>query len=183
MTWSAPSTFLGSGEKKKVTLVFMTEAYINTSVDSYPVEFLNMKLKHIVVFGKDVLAGLAFQPCDLRLQLERELKGKIFHLQEGFLESEGREKDIRQLIKLSLGAFIPLFRALLFLGGCEVPQGRRGVIKSLSQVFPIDPDVFLNSIDIKEDKGRFSAEEIKKLFKAYRQEIVKLSAIIDCMKV
>jgi len=170
-------------KKRRVANVFMTQAYITSSVDAYPVEFLNMKLNHRMLFGQDVLTELTFLPSDLRLQLERELKGKIFHLRHGWLECEGKEKGLRQLIKLSLGAFMPLFKALLFLRGYEVPHGRRDVIKSLSLAYPINPDVFLRSIDLREQRCRFSAGEVRQLFKLYQEEIAKVSTLIDRMEV
>ena len=170
-------------KRMRVASVFMTPAYIASSVDSYPVEFLNMKHNHRLLFGSDMLTGLAFLPCDLRLELERELKGKIFHLQHGWLECEGKDKGLRQLIKLSLGAFIPLFKALLFIGGAEIPHGRRDVIKSLASAYPINADVFLRCIDLREGRGKFSDGEVKELFKSYQKEIVKVSALVDAMEV
>lgn len=170
---------VGKWRKKRVASVFMTQAYIISSVDAYPVEFLNMKLNHRLLFGTDVLTELTFLSRDLRLQLERELKGKMFHLRQGWLECEGKEKGLRQLIKLSLGDFVPLFKALLFLRGYEIPSGRRDVIKSLSLAYPINPDVFLRCIDLREGRGRFSAGEVKQLFKSYQEEIAKVSALID----
>ena len=39
-------------------------------------EFLNFKLVHHTLYGEDLLAGLEIDKKDLRLQCERELKGK-----------------------------------------------------------------------------------------------------------
>jgi hypothetical protein len=174
---------LAKWRKRRIVAVFMTRDFIRSSIDAYPVEFLNMKLNHTVVFGEDVLAGLTFQPCDLRLQLERELKGKMFHLQQGFLEREGKEKGLRELIRLSLGAFIPLFKALLFLRGFEIPQGRRDIVKALSLASRINPDVFLQCVDIRESVGKYTSREIKALFNAYQKEVAKLSDFVDLMEV
>ncbi len=174
---------VGRWRKRMVTVVFMTRDYIDSSIDAYPIEFLNMKLNHRLLFGADVFEGLTFPPRDLRLQLERELKGKILHLQQGFLDSEGKDKGIRQLIRVSLGAFLPLFRALLFLRGYEIPTGRRDVIKALSLAYNIKPDVYLHCVDVREGKDKYSSGEIKELFKSYHEEIAKLSSCIDCLEV
>jgi hypothetical protein len=40
----------------------MAKSYIESSLDSYPVEFLNMQKKHILVYGEDVLRDISFQP-------------------------------------------------------------------------------------------------------------------------
>ena len=168
--------------KRKVKFLFMTSAYIKSSIDSYPVEFLNMKLEHIMVFGIDVLEDLKFEPRHIRLQVERELKGKKLHLRHGFLDRGGQEKGLRELIGLSLGAFIPLFKALLFLRSCEIPEGRREIVKALSLACPVNPDIFFKCIDIKEGAGKYPAGAIKPLFKSYQEEIAKLSEFVDAME-
>ena len=43
------------------TPLFMTKAFIGSSVDVYPVEFLNMKRHYQVVHGEDVLRDLVFE--------------------------------------------------------------------------------------------------------------------------
>lgn len=171
-------------KKKNVAIpFFMTKSYINSSLDSYPIEFLNMQKSYITVFGEDVLKELSFDPRFLRLQCEKELKGKILHLREGFLETEGNDKRIRNLIKISLTAFIAIFKALLYLAEVEIPGDRREVINSVSEKFGINAGVFLKCADIKEDKRSFSSSEIKEIFKAYLMEVRKLSGIIDKFEV
>ena len=170
-------------KKHVATPLFVTKTYINSSLDSYPIEFLNMQQNHITVFGEDVLKELSLEPSLLRLQCERELKGKILHLREGFLETEGKEKRIRALIKISLTAFISIFKALLYLEEVKIPNSRREVIKFVAEEFGINSDVFLKCVDIKEDKGNFSSSEINEIFKAYLTEVKRLSEIVDKLDV
>ena len=64
-------------KKKNVSVpLVMTDSYIRSSLDSYPLEFLNMKSRYECVYGKDVLKDLSFPKDDLRLQCEREIKVK-----------------------------------------------------------------------------------------------------------
>ena len=169
---------------KGVHFIFMREDFIRSSVDSYPVELLNFKLNHRILYGKDVFSALNFDHRDLRLQLERELKGKIFHLRHGFLEGRGKGRSIRELIILSLRAFFPLFKAFLYLQGYEIPHGRRDVIKALSLACPeLVPEVFLSCIDIREGKARMGERELKNLFSDYLREIIKFSCFVDRLKV
>ncbi len=85
--------------KRNVAIpLFMTRSYLTGSQDAYPIEFLNMKRHYVVVSGEDVLAGLAFDPRHIRLQLERELRGKLLHLRSGYLATEGSARKIRELI-------------------------------------------------------------------------------------
>jgi hypothetical protein len=170
--------------KRKVAVpLLMTKSYITSSLDSYPLEFLNIKRNHVLVFGEDVLGELSIDSHHLRLQVERELKGKLLLLRIGFLETEGRVKRVRHLIGVSLPAFISIFNALLYLKDIEIPQGKREVIRAVDKAFPIDPEVFLKCTDIEEGLGNFSSSDIQAIFRTYIREIRKLAEIIDGMKI
>ena len=170
--------------KRKVAMpLFMTRAEILSSRDSYPIEFLSMKKHYVIVSGEDVLGGLSFEPAHLHLQAEREFKGKLVHLRKGYLEAEGRARQIRELIKTSFTAFISIFRALLYLKGIEIPQARRDIINAVAREYSVDPVIFLKCADIKEDIDRIGASEIKDVFIDYVKQIERLSAIVDGMSV
>ena len=49
----------------------VSERYIQESLDSFPVEFLTLKLHHRCLFGEDPLAEIEIEPKHIRLQLER----------------------------------------------------------------------------------------------------------------
>lgn len=170
-------------KRKVATPLFMTKAEITSSLDSYPIELLTMKKHYALVFGEDVLAGLSFNPSHILLQFERELKGKILQLRRGFLEAEGRTRQVRDLIKASFTAFISIFKALLFFKNIDIPQNRRDIIRSVAGAFSINPDAFLQCADIKEDIDHIPASEIQAVFKAYMTEIERLSKIVDTMNI
>jgi len=41
-------------KKNVATPLFMTKSYISSSLDSYPLEFLNMRNGYVLVYGEDV---------------------------------------------------------------------------------------------------------------------------------
>ena len=162
-----------------VTPLVMTREFIETSLDSYPIEFLNMKNSHILVHGEDVLKDLVFKPADLRLQIEREIKGKIILLTQGYLETEGAARALRQLIRKSFTAFVSIFNALLFLKQGKAPQTRRETIKEVCNQFSLDTAVFERCSDIKEGKDKLASKEIINIFKKYLREVEKIGNIVD----
>jgi len=171
-----------SWKKRRVAVpLFMTGNFIESSLDSYPIEFLNMKNNHIVIYGKDVLAGLNFNQEYLRLQIERELRGKLILLRQGFLESEGKAKLLRQLISNSLTAFISIFNALLYFKEGKAPQGRRDTIKEAGKLFTIDAGVFMLCADIKEGIDKLNSEEIIAAFGKYLKEINNICNMVDSL--
>jgi hypothetical protein len=174
---------VGGWKKRGVTTpLVMTKAFLNNALDVYPIEFLTMKEHHVRVYGDDVLSTLAFDcPC-LRLQVEREIKGKLIHLQQGYLESEGQAKKLRDLIKVSLVAFLSLFTAILYLKGKPIPTGRRQVIKNACELAGIDGDVFIRCLEVKEDAVKYDLKEMVPLFDQYLGEIEKFDDFVDQLK-
>lgn len=166
--------------KRQVAIpLLMTRSHLIGSQDAYPIELLNMKRHYVVVFGKDVLADLAFDRPHVRLQLERELRGKLLHLRSGYLATEGNAGKIRDLIALSLTAFVSLFCALLYLRNIEIPQGNRDIITAAGKAFGIDPVVFFKCEEIRRKADRFSRSEVTAIFLAYMKEVSRLVDRID----
>ena len=171
-------------KKKNVAIpLFMTKAYIDSSLDSYPLEFLNMQRTYVPVYGDDVLKDMSIAPDDLRLQCEREIKGKLLLLREGFLDTEGNKRRIRELISASITAFISIFSGLLYLKGIEIPQRRRGILEVIAKEIPVDEDIFRKCMDVKEGKKDYSSAEIKEVFKDYIIEVRKLWEYVDKMEI
>ena len=161
------------------TPVIMTMAFIGSSLDVYPVELLNMKRHYEVVHGEDVLAQLVFDGRALRLQCERELKGKLMLLRTRFLETADKAQELRGLLAASITAFLSLFIALLALKGREAPRGRREIVAAVADEFGIETTPFLHCIDLREGKKGLPLAELKSIFRAYTAEIQRLIAIVD----
>jgi predicted nucleotidyltransferase len=159
--------------------LFLTPEYVTTSMDVFPIEYLNFQKNHTLLFGKDLLAELSFEKEHVRLQCERELKGKLLLLRGAFLESQGRAKDLEDVIGQSIKAFVSIFEALLFLKDKELPKRKREIIKTACETFEMDPGVFLKLVDIKEGKERLSGPEMLSLYKDYLSQVKKFAKMID----
>ncbi len=175
---------VGRWRKRNVAIpLFMTRSYLAGSQDSYPIEFLNMRRHYRVVSGEDVLAPLALDPRHIRLQLERELRGKLLHLRSGYLATEGKANKIRDLIGASLTAFVSLFSALLCLKKLEIPKGKRDIITAAGTAFCFDAAVFLKCEEIRRKADHFSSAEVRAVFRDYLREVGQLCELIDRMDV
>lgn len=170
-------------KKRNVAVpLVMTDSYIRSSLDSYPLEFLNMKSRYECVYGKDVLKDLSFPKDDLRLQCEREIKGKLLLLREEFLMTEGKTDLIKDLIARSITAFISIFRGLLYLRDLESPETAHSVVERTANAFSFHEHPFLQCLKIKENSGSFSPSETEAVFKTYLHEVRKLWHIADTLE-
>ena len=159
--------------------LIMTKAFIFSSIDVYPVEFLNMKRHYEVVHGEDVLKDLVFDGKALRLQCERELKGKLMLLRTGFLNTAGKAEDLRRLMAVSITAFLSVFGALLLVRGREIPKERRDIVPAVAQTYGLDAAPFLRCIDLREGKKDLSLGDLKTIFQSYMAEIEILIKAVD----
>ncbi len=172
--------YLKSFRKKHVAVpLLMTEQFIQTSLDTFPVEFLNMKLRYKLLQGKDVLVDLEIDKAWLRTQCERELKGKLLHLRQGFIETEGKASALKVLISQSLKTFFFLFNALIFLKDSPIPETKKEKITLLTKLYDIDEKVFRDLLDVFEERVKPGEAELELLAMDYIDEMMNLSRKVD----
>ncbi|MCP4665383.1 MAG: hypothetical protein GY849_03365 [Deltaproteobacteria bacterium] len=159
--------------------LFLTEAYVKNSLDVFPIEYLNFQREHSLVFGKDVFKDLSFDREHLRLQCEREIKGKLLLLREALLDTAGKGKALKAVIGQSISAFIAIFEALLYLKGKDVPQGKGEIIRAAAEAYERDAGVFEKLLHIKEERMKPGDAEILGLYKEYVKEVRELSKQVD----
>ena len=166
--------------KKGVALpLFLTEDYIKSSLDVFPIEYLSFQQNHVQVFGKEILKDLRFAPEFIRLQCEREIKGKLLLLREAFIESGGKGKALKRVIQEALPALIAIFEALLHLKEIPMPGNRREIVRVAAGAFEVDSGIFEGLLDIREGNSDRRDEEVVGLFKGCLKEMRKLSKKID----
>ena len=73
------------GKARIAAPLIMTPGYVKASLDTFPLELLEIKQNHVTVFGDDYFDDLAFDDAHVRLQCERELKAILIGLRQGLL--------------------------------------------------------------------------------------------------
>ncbi len=168
-------------KRRVATPLFLTEHYIERSLDSFPLEFWDMQRFHQIVYGKDVLKPLSIRRSDLRLQCEREVKGKLLHLRQNYLNAEGKIWRLRALLSVSVSGFATIFNALLFLKD-EAPENRRqDIFLKTARVFDLDSEVFDRILKIRQKKRKLYKIEAGPLIEKYIEEIRKLAEKVDTL--
>lgn len=168
--------------KRNVAIpVFLTENYVETSTDVFPIEYLNFKSNYVPVYGKDILKDLSFKPEFIRLQCEREIKGKLLLLRQVYLETSGKGRALKGVIGQSIRAFVAIFEALLHVKGLELPKEKLQIIRATAQAFDLDSSVFEKLLDVKDDKIKPGEDEMRGLFQKYLAEVRKLSKQVDTL--
>jgi len=114
------------------TPLFVDPPYVDSSIDVFPIEFLDMKQRYRTLHGQDFLRALNVKPEHLRFQCEQELKGKMLKLRQMYLEGSTSEARLAALLTKSISSFMVFFRALLFLKQMPAPHSVNDILDGLS---------------------------------------------------
>jgi hypothetical protein len=118
----------------------------------------------------------------LRLQLERELKGKLLQLRERYLLTGSDRRKVVELLAASLSTFLVLFRAALRLFRDDPPMVKLEALAALVQFVPFDPAPFAAISAFKEGKCRFGALHPESLLAGFLSGIEKVIDTVDKRK-
>lgn len=177
---SAAMPLVAKWSKARVaTPLFLTQEYITSSLDVFPIEFLNMQAAYRVVHGRDPLKHLAFDKRLVRLQAERELKGKLLQLRERFMETGGSAKKITSLISLSLPAFASIFQAVVFLQDKPPGTKMQELLAAAAAATGLDSRLFETLAAVRKKTRKPGDAEALSLMEAYIREVKKLAMHID----
>lgn len=154
--------------------LFFTEGYIRSSVDVFPIEFLDMKENYSVIYGKDVLTGLEIDIRNLRFQCEQELKAKAINIKKNYLSLRNKS-ELKELLFKSFNSSLHILRNLIRLKGRTPPYLKEDILKELEREFNIDTVDLKKILSAKNNDSKLSCGEIEALFFAFVKELEKIS--------
>lgn len=159
--------------------LFFTRGRLADSCDVFPIEFLDIKDSHAILYGQDVVSGLAVSYENLRLQIESEFKEKLIYLRERFLVTGGRKKAVLGLMVESLASILVLCRAALRLFEDEVPPRKLDAAERLSRYIRFETNALVAVQRIKEGVVRARQVDASALFAKYLATIETLADAVD----
>ena len=159
-----------------VDVIHLTKQYIRGSLDTFPVEFLDMQSNYRVLHGEDVLAELEISREHLRLQCERKLKVAALKLRREYVNSSGNPKALCYLADESMKTLLPVFKGLLVLGGRSIPNTKNDLISAIEDECNFGSSA-LSDVFHSDNKG--FRKNFDDLFERFVAIIGKLIAIVD----
>ena len=123
------------------------------ATDVFPIEITDMRSGYEVLRGPDPVAGLHVAPTDLRHALEREFRGKLLRLRQGYMAAAGDPAALGALAGRSSGTFLVLLRALLVLLGRTVPHEPVEVAAVAAAAMGMDGEPLLTVVRHRAERG------------------------------
>ena len=165
-------------EMKNPAPLLLSAQEFRTSSDCFPIEFYDIRERHCILFGENVIAGLEIDNRFYRAMVEHELRAKMLRLRQkagGVLS----EKDmLLRLMAESVSTFCVLFRHALNLGGEPPVFEKRDVVSAAQRRFGIDGKPFHTLLDVREEKIKPREVQPEPLFREY---LTQIRAVVDAV--
>ena len=160
-------------QKEQIVVpLFLTAAELKSSLELFPLEYLEVQEQHVLLAGRDPFPELRIDGRNLRLQCEQELRGNLLRLRQRFVEGGGTTEAITILLPLSLTALVPCLRGLLR----AKERSAEGILQAVEKEFGIDTSAFLDVLNLKRGIISPGPAEAPRLFERYN---VALQALVD----
>jgi len=158
--------------------VFFTEEYIKSSIDVFPIEFLDMKENYSLIYGKDVLKNLNIDIRNLRFQCEHELKANLINIKRLYLNNRTKNA-LSTLMFKSFTSSIHILRNILRLKDKTPPYAKEELIEEIAKELELDETVFSRIYSLKKGDIRLTYKEVEDLFFSFVEELEKAVNIVD----
>ena len=159
--------------------LLMSEEEVHHSSDSFPIEFHDMKERRRVLYGPDVIADLHVDRKYHRVQVEHDLRAKLFRLRQQGAAVLSNPEALLKLCVDSVSTFCVLGRHALIAGGIHAKSDRRAVVHQLRDTIGMDVSAFEILLDIREDKSGVDPGDPGELFARYLECVRRLVEYAD----
>lgn len=161
--------------------LFLTLDYIKTSLDTFPIEYLNIKKEHLTLYGEDPFNEIELSPDDLRIQMEREWKLNYIRLQQAYFRSyKDRDALIRVIMK-SFNSFSHLLSVLFFLKG-SASKDKQEILQKMVREFFVREEIVNWLSDLRKRKEKLGQDEIEKRFDEYIKMVERIMYALESLK-
>ncbi len=165
-----------------VVPLMLTQEELQSSLDLFPLEYLEIKEHHVLLAGRDPFPDLDVPTRNLRLECEQELRGNLLRLRQRFVEGAGKPEAAAMLLPLSLTALLPCVRGLFRLLGYPVPMIAEALVNDLRARFGVNVTALLDVLNLKRGLMTPGPLEIPRLFERYALSIEKLIEKVEELK-
>jgi predicted nucleotidyltransferase len=138
--------------------------------DAFPIEITDMRLSYQVLRGADPLQGVQVDTGDLRKALEREFRGKLLRLRQGYATFAPEPAALGKLGLESAATILVLLRGVLAALGRPVPVDSTELGTAAADAIGFEPEHLLHVVRHRADREwRCGAPEFENYMNAVEQ--------------
>jgi len=156
--------------------LFFTADELRQSADVFAIELLDMQESRRVLYGADVVAGIAV-PMNLhRVQVEHDLRTLLLKLRQHFVLTGQKENELRSAEAKSSSSVLALLRHTLIAFEEEPPATAQEVFARIAALTGADAEAFTAAFKLRDRHAH--ADDI---VRAYGQYLNALTVVISAL--
>ena len=160
--------------------LFFTPEHFETSLDVFPLEFLDIKDRHHLLIGENPLKDKIIKRDNLRHQCETELRGKLLHLRSYYALNSSKDKSIGLGLLETLPTFLSVFRGIIHLCNEKPAWENEIVLEQLEKHINFNPQCFFDLMNMWEKKSRLpKGDDLSVLYEHYLTELGTITKFVD----
>ena len=169
-------------KEKIIAPLFLTHKDLEQTSDVFPLEFLDIKERHVLLEGRDPFPEFHVDSTHLLLQCRQEVHGNLLRVRQCYVEGLAKVEAIQTLLPLSLTTLLPCLRGVYRLLGHPSNRKSPEVLNDLKTVLDIAPSVFLEVWQVKRGLSTPGKHELPRLLERYLAGLGQLVDRIEAMK-
>jgi predicted nucleotidyltransferase len=144
--------------------------------DVFPIEITDMRAGYRILRGADPLGNAQVDRRDLRQALERELRGKLLRLRQGYAAAAGDPKRLGELASGSVATILVLLRSLLTLAGRPVPPTQASLAAEAASLLGVSAGALATPVGQRGQRG-WQCTPVE--FEEYLQAVSRAAEYVD----
>jgi hypothetical protein len=122
------------GRMRIAAPLVLTPEFIAGSLDTYPLELLEIQQQHVVILGDDLFAPLEFEPVHVRLQCERQLKVVALAMRQAAVSVGMNWKAFQRAAMPSVLDLTRVVRGLLWIKDRRQPLSADAMVREVESL-------------------------------------------------
>ena len=159
--------------------LFVTLEQLERSLDTFPIEWLDVRERHHTIAGRELFGTLEVPLKGLRLQIERELRGKHLRLTQTYLLHMERPAELHAALAASASGFRTLFRALVRLNGESPAPTHDALVSRIAALHGVSASGLSGPHRMRELPRHPGADESRAVYRAFLAELERLVRAVD----
>jgi hypothetical protein len=161
------------------TPLVVTPSFLRDARDSYPIELADIRDRHRVLAGEDVVAGIIVDPEEMREQAEREVRGKLLALR-ALVVHRPEDREVQRALASAVSTFEVIERALLRVAGDGSVQRGVALFEEVERRQSVPMRALARLARLRAAGGAWPAgDELDELLAAALREVEALVAFVD----
>ena len=165
--------------RRIVPPLLVTPDYIKSSLDVFPIEYLDIRDSQVLLYGDDFFSTIEVGRDYLRLECESQLRAAALRTRQGYLELGAKRKGAEQVLHASVTSLIPVLKAMLRLKSAEIPLRKTEVVETVGKVFGADTKTFSAVLRDRSGDERIDGKNAHRVLATYIDDVESLTGLLD----